>query len=44
MLGQHSFPNQEADQEGDPEEDLEADSLWDLQSGHGSHISGMIYA
>jgi hypothetical protein len=38
-------PFQEASQEGDQEEDdLDQDNPWDLQSGHSSHVAGMIYA
>ena len=39
---EHAF--QEASQEGDQEEEDEQDNPWDLQSGHGSHVAGMIYA
>jgi hypothetical protein len=39
---EHAFP--EPGQEGDQEEDdLDQDNPWDLQSGHGSHVAGMIY-
>jgi RecQ family ATP-dependent DNA helicase len=43
---ENPFPNEESNQEGDrqEEEDFEQNSPWDLQSGHGSHIAGMIYA
>jgi RecQ family ATP-dependent DNA helicase len=40
---EHAFP--EASQEDDQDEDdLDQDNPWDLQSGHSTHIAGMIYA
>ena len=43
---EHPFPQEDTSQDGDSgqEEDSLEDNLWDLQSGHGSHIAGMIYA
>ena len=43
---EHPFPREDTNQDSDSgeEEDSLEDSPWDLQSGHSSHIAGMIYA
>ena len=43
---EHPFPSEDASQDNDSgeEEDSLEDNPWDLQSGHGSHVAGMIYA
>jgi RecQ family ATP-dependent DNA helicase len=42
---EHPFPREDTGQDSDgSEEDSLEDSPWDLQSGHSSHIAGMIYA
>ena len=43
---EHPFQKEEAGQEGEiqDEDDVEQDNPWDLQSGHGTHMAGMIYA
>jgi hypothetical protein len=35
---------EEVDWETFDEDNLDGDSLWDLQAGHRTHIAGMIYA
>jgi superfamily II DNA helicase RecQ len=35
---------EEADWETFDEDNIEGDSPWDLQAGHGTHVAGMIYA
>ena len=44
---EHLFQRKDTSQDSDiskEEEDSLEDSPWDLQSGHGSHVAGMIYA
>ena len=45
---QGKFVVNEAEEEVDWEtfdkDNLDRDSLWDLQAGHGTHVAGMIYA
>jgi hypothetical protein len=36
--------DEEVDWEMFDEDNLEGDSPWDLQAGHGTHVAGMIYA
>jgi hypothetical protein len=35
---------EDVDWETFDEDNLEGDSPWDLQAGHGTHVAGMIYA
>jgi len=42
-LFQREDTSQDSDSNGEEEDSIE-DSPWDLQSGHGSHVAGMIYA
>jgi superfamily II DNA helicase RecQ len=39
-----AFGRDGGDGEGDGDEDGVADSAWDLQAGHSTHVAGMIYA
>jgi len=42
--GEAANPSQAEDSRDEWEDDLEQDNPWDLQSGHGSHTAGMVYA